>query len=117
VPVTKIYFMITAEDMDRAVAFYRDVIGLGIRMSSPGWSELTHGDATVALHKGGGGDAETGLGFDVDDIEVMCSKVRLGGGAVVREPQDRPGGEVRLAGVHDTEGNGFFLSQTMVAHD
>jgi catechol 2,3-dioxygenase-like lactoylglutathione lyase family enzyme len=27
--------------MDRAVAFYRDVIGLELKFQSPGWSEFT----------------------------------------------------------------------------
>ena len=29
-------------DMDSAVRFYRDVIGLPLKFQSPGWSELRH---------------------------------------------------------------------------
>ena len=101
--------------MDRAVAFYRDVIGLEPRFSSPMWSELTFGDAIVALH--GGGSAElrsTGLSFQVEDLSSAVREIERGGGRVTREPEDRSGEPTRLAGVVDTEGNAFALTQ-MVA--
>ena len=47
--ITKTYFMLYATDMGRAVAFYRDAFGLAVRMETPYWSELTWGDATIAL--------------------------------------------------------------------
>lgn len=34
-------FLISAQDMERAVEFYRDVIGLEVQKQSPWWSELT----------------------------------------------------------------------------
>ncbi len=37
-------------DMDRAVRFYRDVVGLPLRFQSPGWSEFATGATTFALH-------------------------------------------------------------------
>lgn len=48
-------FLISAQDIERAVAFCRDVIGLKVKEQSPWWSELTFGSATVALHGGGTG--------------------------------------------------------------
>ena len=112
--VESVTYMLTAQDMDRAVAFYRDVIGLKQRFSSPMWSELTFGDAIVALH-GGGSDAlrKTGLNFRVDDINSAVREIELGGGRVAREPEDRPGEPIRLAEVIDTEGNTFGLTETV----
>ncbi len=53
-------------DMGRAVAFYRDVIGLPLKYESPGWSEFTTGGTTFALHpaseKNPAGTRELGLG-------------------------------------------------------
>jgi lactoylglutathione lyase len=44
------YAMVFVSDMQRSVAFYRDVLGLPLRFESPGWTEFaTHG-ATLALH-------------------------------------------------------------------
>ena len=37
-------------DMERAVAFYRDPLGLELRCSAPGWSEFATGATTLALH-------------------------------------------------------------------
>ena len=34
-------------DMDRAVGFYRDVLGLPLRFQSAGWSEFSTGENVV----------------------------------------------------------------------
>ena len=112
--VQKVIFMLKAQDMNRAVLFYKDVMGLEVRNQSPGWSELGYGDATVALH--GGGDVEykpTGLGFIVADIDDACQEVARGGGSVLRAPADREGEQIKLAQVADPEGNGFSLTQEL----
>src|SRR2546427_12386061 len=36
--------------MNRAVSFYRDVLGLPVRFESPGWTEFATDGATLALH-------------------------------------------------------------------
>jgi predicted enzyme related to lactoylglutathione lyase len=58
-------------DMDRAVAFYRDTLGLTLKFSSPHWSEFATGETTLALHpaseKNPPGTVE--LGFGVPDLE------------------------------------------------
>ena len=111
--VTKTYFMLMVDDMDRATAFYRDVFGLSVRFVSPDWSELAWGDATVAFHGGRGGDERrpTGLGFEVDDLEAACAEVEAHGGTVVMPPSDRPGEPIRLADVADPEGNVVSVAQ------
>ncbi len=110
--VQKVIFMLKAQDMDRAVVFYKDVMGLEVRSQSSVWSELVHGDATVALHGGGDGEhTPTGLGFTVADIEAACQEVARGGGRVVKAPLARPGEPIKLAQVADSEGNGFSLTQ------
>jgi catechol 2,3-dioxygenase-like lactoylglutathione lyase family enzyme len=38
-------------DMDKAVKFDRDVLGLKVKFESPGWSEFVKGDTTLALHR------------------------------------------------------------------
>ncbi len=105
-------FLISATNMDRAVEFYRDVIGLDVHVFSPYWSELTHGTATVALHGGGDGSfAETGLSFTVKDIFEACRAIITGGGSVRSEPEDRGDEGIYLAFVTDTENNGIMISQ------
>lgn len=107
-----VIFMLMVQNMDRAVAFYRDVVGLDPRSASPMWTELTRGDATVALHGGGDGEFhDTGLSFQVGDVDGACREVTQGGGRLLKGPEDRPGEPIRLAHLADTEGNGFTMSQ------
>jgi len=37
-------------EMDRAVKFYRDALGLPPKFQSPGWSEFATGETMLALH-------------------------------------------------------------------
>jgi predicted enzyme related to lactoylglutathione lyase len=112
--VLEVKFMVMAADMERATAFYRDTIGLTVKFSSPYWTELTFGDAVVALHGGGeGAEQETGLGFVVDDIHAACQQLVAGGGRVVMDPEAREQEGIMLASVADPEGNLFSLSQSL----
>ena len=58
-------------DMDRAIKFYRDVIGLPLKFQSPAWSEFATGPITLALHpaseKNPAGKLE--MGFSVPDLQ------------------------------------------------
>ena len=101
--ITKVHFMVPVEDMDRAVRFYRDGLGLSPRFSSPEWTELAWRDATIALHRGGSGrERETWLGFQVDDLDSALSHIEAAGG---QRSVERIEGGIRLVSVTDTEGN------------
>ena len=41
---------VPVQDMDRAVAFYRDALGLEVKMQSPEWSELDAGGLSIGLN-------------------------------------------------------------------
>ena len=106
--------MLMAQDMDRAVAFWRDVVGLEVGLHTSHWSELAWRDAIVALHGGGTGEGHaSGLGLQVEDLDAACQEVAAGGGRVLSGPEDRPGEGIRLANLVDTEGNAFVLSQVV----
>jgi predicted enzyme related to lactoylglutathione lyase len=117
VNISKTYFMLLVSDMDRAVAFYRDTVGLSLAFQSPDWSELPCGaGAVVALHGGGAGESvATGLGFETDDLDAACAAVEEGGGEVISPPVERTGEGIRLAQCADTEGNRFTLAQPVPA--
>ncbi len=109
--VEAVKFMLWAQDMTRAVAFYRDVFGLVPKLETPYWSELACGDAIVALHGGGRGELNlTGLSFQVDDADEACRLAREAGATIRRKPEDRPQECIRLADLVDPEGNGFSVS-------
>ena len=107
---TKILYMLWVDDMDGAVAFYRDVFGLDAHAQSPTWSELTLGDSTVALHEGSNDSFRmTGLSFEVDDIDEACREIEAAGGSVVHPPRDGGIPGLRLAEVTDIDGNRIQL--------
>ena len=68
-------------DMDGAVKFYRDVLGLPLKFQSPGWSEFETGDTILALHpasqKNPAGAVE--LGFNVPDLDKFHQEMKAKG--------------------------------------
>jgi lactoylglutathione lyase len=44
------YAIVFVSDMRRAVAFYRDILGLPLKFESPEWTEFATEGATLALH-------------------------------------------------------------------
>ena len=98
------YVMKYVADMDRAVAFYRDVLGLTLRFQSPDWSEFATGETTLALHLASAahqaGSAE--LGFGVEDMEVFHREKAAAGVVFTRPPRSEHG--IKLANFLDSEG-------------
>jgi predicted enzyme related to lactoylglutathione lyase len=107
VKVRDIFFMLMVQDMERAVRFYRDVLGLDVENHTPEWSRLALGDKIIVLRGDGTGDLTwTGLHFEVQDIQEACLRVQEGGGRILGWPY-RANGWTALADLADTEGNGF----------
>ena len=98
------YVMKFVSDMDAAVAFYRDDLGLTLKFQSPGWSEFVTGETTLALHPASADNPAGGceLGFSVDDIEAFHKAKAAAGIAFPRPPQEEHG--VKLATFLDCEG-------------
>jgi lactoylglutathione lyase len=98
-------------DMDVAIAFYRERLGLPLKFQSPHWTEFATGDTTLALHlatdEHPAGTASIGLG--VSDIEVFYSDATGAGvhftsppieqfGAMIARFQDPDGAECSVSG-------------------
>lgn len=108
----KVKFMLMAVDMKRAVAFYRDVIGLEEVFVSDFWTELRHGDAIIALHGGHDGTRNsTGLSFQFDDVLMKAEAIRKAGAVLLQPPQQREGEPILLGIYRDAEGNEVFVTQ------
>jgi len=92
-------------DMDKAVKFYRDVLGLQLRFESPGWTEFVTGETTLALHpasdKNPAGKVE--LGFTVPDVEAFYREMTAKGVRFSMSPTKQDFGGV-LAQFVDSEG-------------
>jgi predicted enzyme related to lactoylglutathione lyase len=111
-PVLKTYFMLMVADMTRALRFYTETFAVSVSFSSSEWSEFQVAGATVALHAGGAAaDTETGLGFEVADLQAALDRAASLGGRVTRAPHDRPAERIQLAQLADTEGNLITVAQ------
>ncbi len=92
-------------DMNRAVKFYRDVIGLPLKFESPGWSEFATGGTTFALHPASqqnpAGKVE--LGFNVPDLQKFYDDMRAKGVKFPMPPKKQDFGGM-LAQFEDSEG-------------
>ena len=92
-------------DMDKAVKFYRDVVGLALKFESPGWSEFATGETTLALHpasdKNPAGKVE--LGFTVADVQAFYRDMSAKGVLFTMPPKKQDFGGV-LAQFVDSEG-------------
>lgn len=101
-----------AQDMDRAVAFYRDVLGFEESFTSPHWSELRHGDAIIGLHGGGDGSRrESGLSIQYADVAAAFARAISAGAMAVQEPEQREGEPIILSMLADPEGNEIMMTQ------
>ena len=97
-------------DMDRAVAFYRDTLGLALKFASPGWTEFATGETTLALHPASTQNpaGSTHLGFVAPGIESIHQELVAKGVAFTRAPTPEHG--VTLAEFVDSEGARCSLS-------
>ncbi len=110
--VERVKYVIWAADMDRALRFYRDVLGGEITKQSEIISEVTVCGATIGIHSGGSGERTwTGLSFQVPDVIAGAQEVVAGGGQLPREPQPEGDEPPHLAMCVDTEGNEFMLTR------
>jgi predicted enzyme related to lactoylglutathione lyase len=92
-------------DMDKAVKFYRDVLGLKVKFESPGWSEFVTGETTLALHPASGKNpaGKVELGFTVADVEAFYRDMSAKGVLFSMPPKKQDFGGV-LAQFVDSEG-------------
>jgi len=114
------YIIVYVSDMQRSTAFYRDVLGLPLKFTSPGWTEFNTGTTTVALHTTG--DARVPLaqgrppagqahiGFIVDDIQTIYEALRAQDVYFSLPPSKQVSG-VTLAVLHDPDGLGITIQQ------
>ena len=99
------------DDMDRAVAFYRDTLGLEVKKQEAQWSEIDGNGVTIGLngreetHSHGGGAVVT---FQPDGtIDDEFARLRAAGVEFAGRISDHEWG--RVAPFKDSEGNDLQL--------
>jgi len=103
-------------DMDRAVRFHRDVMGQTLKFQSPGWSEFSTGEITLALHpaseKNPPGKVE--IGFNVQNLQKFYEEVKAKGVEFPMPPKKQDFGGV-LAQLRDSEGGHISVAESHAA--
>jgi predicted enzyme related to lactoylglutathione lyase len=106
-----------ALDLERAIAFYRDVLGLDLLSEHEGMAFVLAGSVRIMLatprspefdHPG------SVLYFDSRDIEADCAALQALGVEILREPfvvHNEDSHEFWLAFFRDSEGNTLGLTQ------
>ena len=100
-------------DLDRARAFYRDVLGFEEVFVDfdDGWSRLTHGEMEIAVAEGDPAESSGVAHIDVEDVKADAERLRGEGieVGVVLELH----GQIRLVDVFDPDGNRIQLAQSL----
>ena len=103
---------VPVSDMDRAVAFYRDVLGLALKMQSPEWSEFDADGLNIGLNArestGGGAGGGAVITFQPEaGIEAEKSRLEDAGAQFTGDVSSYDWGSV--APFKDSEGNDLQL--------
>jgi lactoylglutathione lyase len=113
------YAIVFVSDMQRSVAFYRDVLGLTLKFETPGWTEFATEGATLALHKSEGPGAKDDPqavpagrcrpGLSVANLDEFHQRMIEQNVSCVQEPRAVFG--VRIAQYVDPDGPGISVSE------
>lgn len=107
------YVIEFVSDIDKAVKFYRDVIGLSLKFQSPGWSEFSTGETSLGLHpaseKNPAGSIE--LGFNVADLAKFHQEMSAKGVRFSMPPTKQDYGGM-LAQFVDSEGRRCSVAES-----
>jgi len=98
-------------DMDAAIAFYRDTLGLKLGFHSPFWSEFETGETRLALHPASdenpAGSVQLGLG--VEDLDASLADAEAKGVTITSPAREVHG--TRIARIRDCEGAEISVSE------
>jgi lactoylglutathione lyase len=109
------YVILFVQDLERSVAFYRDVIGVPFRLEGDGYVEFATQGARFGLYDRSRLEELTGQGtepprapggevvFLVEDVDAEAARLRAAGATILTGPVDRAWGH-RTLHVEDPDG-------------
>jgi catechol 2,3-dioxygenase-like lactoylglutathione lyase family enzyme len=109
-----------ARDPQRSLGFYRDVLGMAVKESSPEWVELEGGGVSIALHVSPKPvertDTSPWLVFAVDDVRAAYDALEAKGVKFLK-PLTQVCGDEKSRGLagdfHDPDGNALSIFGTV----
>ena len=111
------YVIVGVKSLEAAVSFYRDTMGFNFEFSEPEmhFASFKVGDMRFSLAEGaeethGTGDRNTGIGFEVADLDAAYAELSGKGVRFTMGPGKMPWGR-SMAMFVDPDGNEFYLDQ------
>ena len=116
------YVIQYVESLSRSTTFYRDVIGLKVRIEGDGYVEFDMDNTKFSLfersklseligHEGGTSPCGE-IGFIIDDVDAEAERLKGLGVKILRGPVDRPWRE-RTLHISDPDGNIIEFAQKL----
>ena len=110
--------LLTVNDIDASVAWYRDVVGFDVETPEQGGAMVTAANLKFYLHQDDfqkGRDREKGTALRVyletdQDVDEVAASIRARGGTLESEPVTQPWG-VRVFGLADPDGFKFSIGK------
>jgi catechol 2,3-dioxygenase-like lactoylglutathione lyase family enzyme len=96
--------VVYTRDMERATAFYRDILGLEPGYESEHWTTFRTGACTLALHAGSEAPDPT---FAVADLDEEWARLAAAGVDLTEIREPAPG--LRVFDARDPDGNRFSI--------
>jgi len=116
------YVIQYVESLRRSVAFYRDIIGLNVRIEGDGYVEFEMDNTKFSLfersrlpeliNREGGRPPCSEIGFIVEDVDREADRLRGRGVEILSGPVDRPWRE-RTLHIADPDGNIIEFAQKL----
>ena len=116
------YVIQYVESLMRSAAFYRDVIGLKVRIQGDGYIEFEMDNTKFSLFERSklpglicreGGNPPCGeVGFRIEDVDAEADRLRALGVEILSGPVDRPWHE-RTLHIADPDGNIIEFAQKL----
>ena len=120
-----LHTMLRVGDLERSIAFYRDVLGMRLLRTSEnpkyrytlafvGYEDESDGAVIELTYNWDTKSYDLGEGFghiaiEVDDIVAACNDIERNGGVVTRAPGPVKGGSTVIAFVRDPDGYAIEL--------
>ena len=100
--------ILLVSDMERSIRFYRDTLGIPIKIKSKAWTEFFNKDTVLALHpakkkskmKTGSGML---VGFEVSDLDSTVKKLKQKKVKFFKKPKEEPFGKHAI--IEDPDGH------------
>ncbi len=116
------YVIHYVESLERSVVFYRDALGLRVRIEGDGYVEFALDNTKFSIFERAklpeligreGGNAPCGeIGFLVEDVDGEAERLKELGVEILRGPVDRPWHE-RTLHIADPDGNIIEFAQKL----